>query len=78
VQVAPGKSFDVLAAFLLRRLLSTRSCCSQGATKEVFKKQKCNYCEWIFLFFKNFFHRALLSIGLVLYSVRNGKFLSVR
>lgn len=31
----------------------------------------------IFLFFKNFFHRALLSICLVLYSVRYGK-LSVR
>jgi hypothetical protein len=77
VEIAPGRSFNVLAEFLLRRLLSTRSCSSQGANKEVFKKQKCCYCGRIFLFFKNFFHRALLSMGLVLYPVRYGKFLSV-
>jgi hypothetical protein len=40
VEIAPGKSFDVLAAFVLRRSRSTRSCYSRGATKEVFKKQK--------------------------------------
>lgn len=28
----------------------------------------------MFLFFKNFFHRAVLSIGLVRYSFRYGKF----